>query len=427
MLGGPGEPPAPPYAGARRKEDKKTMSTHPADDVLVLGMGYRPYKLDDKTVAVSTKYHEVMTEFGTRWPGEVRYQLETGDHRLVDMEVELRLDEFPVNAFHFDRSKVSAADFPVGAMCLMPLETGLRNLHKLVSDAELRLLRGSDYPPGIARAVIMLTEDRDLKGKLGGLLYTEKEKWQQIWEVKHAAGIQSNQFATYDYYERYARDRLAFIDTRIRDGEPADQHDMAERKARYLADEPLHLAFSGRLDPMKSPLDIAEIARSLRDRGVPFRYSVFGDGPLKDPLEAKLREYGLRDRFELHGFVDLRDTLLPMMKKELDIFVGNHRQGDTSTSYPEYMSAGVPVVSYPNPAVKALKRHFGVTTHAESIDPESLAARIAELHHDRARLWQVAERDHAWGQHQTIGAAHQQRIDHVLEHRERYHAALARR
>lgn len=393
-----------------------------ADDVLVLGMGYRPYRLDDKTVAISTKYLEVLTEFGTRWPGEVWYQLETGDTRLLDMELEVPLADLPVNAFHFDRSQVSAADFPAGAMCLMPLETGMTNLHKLVSDAQLRLLRGSDYPPGIARAVIMLTEDRDLKGKIGGYVYTEKEKWRQIWEVKHAAGIQSNQFATYDYYERYARDRLAFIDTRIRDGEPANDDDMAARKARYLNGEPLHLAFSGRLDPMKSPLDIAEIARSLDKRGVPFRYSVFGDGPLKDPLDAKLREYGLRDRVELHGFVDLRETLLPMMKREIDMFVGNHRQGDTSTSYPEYMSAGVPVVSYPNPAVRALKRHFGVTTHAAEIAPEALAARIVELHHDRPRLWELSERDWTWGQHQTIGAAHQQRIDHVLDHRERYRA-----
>ena len=402
------------------------MSTTDASDVLVLGMGYRPYKLDSNTVAISTKYLEVLTEFGTRWPGEVRYQLETGDSRLVDMEVEIALDDLPLNARLFDRSNVSAADFPPGAMCLMPLETGLTNLHKLASDADLRVIRGSDYPPGIARAVIMLTEDRDLKGKLGGYLCTEKEKWRQIWEVKHAAGIQSNQFAAYDYYERYARDRLAFIDTRIRDGEPATAADMAARKERYLRAEPLHLAFSGRLDRMKSPLDIAEIAKSLRDRGVPFKYSIFGDGPLKNPLDAKLREYGLRDHFELHGFVDLRDTLLPMMKNELDVFVGNHRQGDTSTSYPEYMSAGVPVVSYPNPAVKVLKRHFGVTTHAGEIDPISLAFQIAELHHDRTRLCEIVERDHAWGQHQTIGAAHQERVDHVLGHRDQYRAALAR-
>ena len=399
------------------------MNRGSAADVLVLGMGYRSYKLDAKTVAMSTKYLEVLTEFGTRWPGEVRYQLKTGETRLVDMEVEISLDDLPLNGFFFDRSQVTEADFPAGAMCLMPLETGFTNLHKLASDADLRVIWGSDYPPGIARAVIMLTEDRDLKGKIGGYLYTEKEKCRQIWEVKHDAGIQSDQFATYDYYERYARDRLAFIDTRIRDGEPATAADMAARKTRYLAGEPLHPAFSGQLDSMKSPLDIA---KSLRDRVVPFKYSIFGDGPLKDQLEAKLRQYGLRDQVELHGFVDLRQTLLPMMKSELDIFVGNHRQGDTSTSYPEYMSAGVPVVSYPNPAVKALKRHFGVTTHADKIDPISLAAQIAALHHDRSRLREIAERDHEWGQHQTIGAAHQQRVDHVLEHRYRYRAALAR-
>ncbi len=400
--------------------------TDRGEDVLVLGMGYRPFVLDDRTLAMSNKYLEVMTEFGNRWPGEVRYQLEVGSRRLLDMEVEIDIDDLPVNAVLFDRAKVCAADFPPMAMCLMPLETGIAGLHHIISHPSLRLLRGSDYPPGIARQIILLTEGRSLKGKIGGLLWVEKERRRQIRDVKEAAGIQSNQFATYDYFERWARDRLAFIDTRIRDGEPADDGDMAARRARYQRGEPLHLCFSGRLDPMKSPLDIAEIARSLRERGVPFRYSVFGDGPLKEPLDQRLREYGLRDHFELHGFVDLRQTLLPLLKKDVDVFVGNHRQGDTSTSYPEMASAGVAVVSYPNPAVKALKRHFGVTTHAEAIDPESLAATIADLHHDRSRLWEYAERDHRWGRHQTIGAAHQQRVDHVLEHRERFRAHLRR-
>ena len=396
-----------------------------ADDVLVLGMGYRPYAVDHETVAVSTKYLEVLTEFGTRWPGECRYLLETGAERKLDMEVEVKIADLPLHAVPYDRSTVNPGDFPEGAMCLLPLETGIHNLHTYVSNAHLRLLRGSDYPPGIARQVILLTEDRDLKGKIGGIVWTEREKWRQIKDVKEAAGIQSNQFATYDYFEKYARDRLAFIDTRIREGEPADANDMIARKDRYLAGEPLHLCFSGRLDPMKSPLDIADIALGLRRRGVPFTYSVFGDGPLKAPLEAKVFEYGLADAFTFHGFVDLRETLLPMMRKTVDMFVGNHRQGDTSTSYPEMMSAGVPVVSYPNPAVKALKREFGVTTHAAEIDPESLAEAVAAMHYDRPKLWEVAERDHAWGQHQTIGAAHQQRIDHVLQHRERYRSAMA--
>ncbi len=395
-----------------------------ADDVLVLGMAYRPYALDDKTVAMSTKYLEVLHEFGTKWPGECRYLLETGDERKLDMEVEIALDDLPLRAVPYDRSKVSAADFPDGAMCLLPLETGIHNLHTYVSNPHLRLLRGSDYPPGIARQVILLTEDRNLKGKVGGIVWTEREKWRQIKDVKEAAGIQSNQFATYDYFEKYARDRLAFIDTRIREGEQGGDADMVARKDRYLAGEPLHLCFSGRLDPMKSPLDIAEIARGLSQRGVPFQYSVFGDGPLKQPLEDKVREYGLADAFTFHGFVDLRETLLPMMHKTVDMFVGNHRQGDTSTSYPEMMSAGVPVVSYPNPAVQALKRHFGVTTHASAIEPEALVDAVAALHHDRERLWQIAERDHAWGRQQTIGAAHQQRIDHVLEHRDRYRRAM---
>lgn len=387
--------------------------------MLVLGMGYRPYSIDRATVAMSAKYLEVLTEFGTRWPGECRYLLETGDVRGLDMEVEIPIVDLPVNAVPFDRSAITRADFPKNAMVLMPLETGVPNLHEYVSDAHLRLIRGSDVSPAVSRAIMMLTQDRGPKAKLGGLVYIEREKRRQIRAVKAAAGIQSNQFATYDYFAKWARDRMAFIDTRIRDGEAADRSDMAARKDRYLRGDPLHLCFFGRLDPVKSALDIAEVARSLRDQGVPFQYSVFGDGPLKAPLERKIDEYGLADQFTLHGFVDLRTTY-PTLKREIDVFVGNHRQGDTSTAYPEMTAAGIPVVSYPNPAVKALKRYCGVTVHAPSFEPQALASTLASLHSDRSRLWAHAERDHTWGQHQTLGAAYQARVDHVLEHRERF-------
>ncbi len=403
--------------------DRAVSAADEGAELLVLGMGYRPCALDPETVAMSAKYLEVLAEFGARWPGECRYLLETGDVRSLDMDVEIAVADLPVEAVPFDRTAISSADFPTEAMVLMPLETGIPRLHEYVDNSDLRLIRGSDVSPAVSRSIIMLTQDRGPKAKLGGLVYVEREKRRQIRAVRAAAGIQSNQFATYDYFAKWARDRMAFIDTRIRKGEAADASDMAKRRERYVSGEPLHLCFFGRLDPVKSALDIADIARSLRDQGIPFRYSVFGDGPLKDPLEQKIDEYGLSDEFAFHGFVDLRATY-PLLKAQVDVFVGNHHQGDTSTAYPEMMAAGIPVVSYPNPAVQALKRYCGVTTHAARIEPAALAAAVASLHRDRSRLWSYAERDHAWGQHQTLGAAYQARIDHVLEHRERFRSAM---
>jgi hypothetical protein len=93
----------------------------------------------------------------------------------------------------------------------------------------------------------------------------------------------------------------------------------------------MRLATSAMLLPLYDPMEAAEIASTLDvlsggrvslGLGMGYRpykldaktvaisskylkYSVFGDGPLKDPLDAKLREYGLRDQFDLHGFVDL--------------------------------------------------------------------------------------------------------------------------
>jgi len=78
-------------------------------------------------------------------------------------------------------------------------------------------------------------------------------------------------------------------------------------------DSRLHrLLFAGRLDPVKRPLLLANIALALRllRPQEDFRFVVAGDGPEEEPLRRQVRWVGLAHLFEFRGYVpDLAPVL----------------------------------------------------------------------------------------------------------------------
>jgi glycosyltransferase involved in cell wall biosynthesis len=95
----------------------------------------------------------------------------------------------------------------------------------------------------------------------------------------------------------------------IRNGIDLDRFRPAPVRA---AEAPKTILFAGRLDPVKRPLLLLEIAAALvklraqRD----FRVLVGGDGPEGETLRARLRKTGLESLFTLLGQVDDVPTLL---------------------------------------------------------------------------------------------------------------------
>ena len=63
-----------------------------------------------------------------------------------------------------------------------------------------------------------------------------------------------------------------------------------------LAEDTVHLLFVARLTAQKDPLLMVEVARELRDRGLPFCIHVIGGGELEQEVRARVAEYGLDDR-----------------------------------------------------------------------------------------------------------------------------------
>lgn len=60
----------------------------------------------------------------------------------------------------------------------------------------------------------------------------------------------------------------------------------------------------GRLDAEKNPLLLADVLASLRAADRRWRLTIVGDGPLRQPLEAKLAKLGLWDAVTFRGYVE---------------------------------------------------------------------------------------------------------------------------
>jgi glycosyltransferase involved in cell wall biosynthesis len=65
----------------------------------------------------------------------------------------------------------------------------------------------------------------------------------------------------------------------------------------------------GRLEPQKNPLLLADVLAELRRRGDRWRLVICGDGSMREPLAARLRELELSEHADLLGYVPLEGTL----------------------------------------------------------------------------------------------------------------------
>jgi glycosyltransferase involved in cell wall biosynthesis len=89
----------------------------------------------------------------------------------------------------------------------------------------------------------------------------------------------------------------------------------------------------------KRVLDVPRVATALRNRGVPFRWRVFGDGPDRATLAGALRDAGLSECVTLEGWRPHADVAAALL--ESDVYVQTSNFEGTPVSVMEAMVRGV--------------------------------------------------------------------------------------
>jgi glycosyltransferase involved in cell wall biosynthesis len=162
--------------------------------------------------------------------------------------------------------------------------------------------------------------------------------------------------------------------------------DEAKRRLGFSPDD-LVVGKVARLFPQKGHDHFMEAARLIAAGEPRARFLLVGDGVLRQELEAKAAEYGLRDRFHFAGLV--RPEAVPALIQAMDVAVHTSIREGLARVIPQALAVGKPVVGFALDGTPEVVKD-GLTGYlARPLDAAHVADRVLALLGDapgRARM-----------------------------------------
>jgi colanic acid/amylovoran biosynthesis glycosyltransferase len=337
---------------------------------------------------VTRKLLDGLRRYAELWPGPVRAILPPAERlpsALDPVEVRLRDLPFQLRTIPFDAPELREALRDAALVHWGPQH----QLHDLAD-----LLHAAGTPSVYCTEYSLETRQRIIAAAVANpLRRVRKRFWERGQErrirrsIARVSGFEANGTPTFEAYRELNPRHLLFFDSRTT-GELLISSEALERRLERAVDprHPLHFVFSGRLIEMKGALDLVEVAQRLRARGVPFRMSICGAGPLEGAMRSRVAREELEGRVNFRGVLPFAEKLMPFLKEEADVFVCCHGQGDPSCTYMETFACGVPIAGYLNEAFAGILRRVNAGWGTPLGDTKALASLLAHLHGRREEL-----------------------------------------
>lgn len=365
-------------------------------------------------LVLTRKYMNGAAEYARHWPGPVTTLAYLDDHPSNDMdhaefmpgEGETGLEVRPTDP------EAQAERLARGAVALAFLSPNEAETARICQRIGLPLVFTSEYSPRTERQIIDAEVANPLRRWRRKLWAAGAERSRQAI-LRIAAGLQCSGVPTFDLYRPLQPESLLFFDNRVPEADVISETALAVKAVAVMEGRPLRLVFGGRLIAMKGVREIPKVAAELARLGVPFTFDIHGRGALEQELRAEIARRGLGDKVRIGDALEFQTGWIPFLKREADIFVCCHPQGDPSSTYPEVMSCGVPIAGYDNEAFVGVVQHSGGGWLSPMNDPVALAARLAELHRDRSQIVEVAARARAFARSHTFEATFARRAAHL--------------
>jgi len=392
--------------------------THPSPRrhrELVLMPSLGAYPGPNGELFLTRKYLEGANEYAKSWPGPVTSlvalrttptsDMDHVDAREGEWATSLELRPTRTEALG-ERLKHSALVFPF----LSPSEA---KTYALCKAAGVPIVFGSEYSPRTEMQIID-SECRNPLRRLRRKIWTIQAERTRLRMLKEAAGLQCSGTPCFDHYRNHNPNTLLFFDNRVRQSDVISPEVLEAKLAQRTSNVPLRLVFGGRLIAMKGVLDLPLVAAELRRLNVAFKLDIYGTGTLQTALEQLIGRLDLRDHVFMKGVMDFREGWIPMLKRDADLFVCCHPQGDPSSTYPEVMSCGVPIAGYANEAFEGIVRESGCGWVTPMKQPRLLAAKIAELDANREAIAAAARRGREFALVNAFEPTFERRTNHLV-------------
>jgi colanic acid/amylovoran biosynthesis glycosyltransferase len=369
-------------------------------------------------VRLNLKYLDGARQYADGWPGRVTSLVRYVDASFAGFDlVEIDLDSDDTSTrieIRPDDPTALAERLRSAAVVLGFLSPFELELERVCRRVGVPLVFTSEYSVRTELQIIAAEALPPAK-RLRRSIWTLGAEAKRRWLARRVAGLQCSGTPTYDAYSRLNANTLLFFDNRVPAEEVISAEALEARLATLREGRPLRLAFGGRFTPMKGVLELPKVAHALRRLGLPFRMDIVGDGPQAAELRRDIARRGLGDVIALHPPMDFRAGWIPWLKRECDLFVCCHPQGDPSSTYPEVMSCGVPIAGYGNEAFRGILRHSGAGDAVPRFRPRRLAKAIRALASDRAELAAKSRAARAFARKHTFEITFGNRTRHLIE------------
>lgn len=367
-------------------------------------------------LVMTQKYLNGAAAFAKRWPGPVTTLVSLANTPSSDMDhVEVmpgmpgtNLEIRPGNLDVLGKRLANAA------MVLGFLSRFEASTATLCRQLGVPIVFTSEFSPQTERQIVDANTSNPVL-RLRRKLWISRTDQIRRRMLREASGLQCSGTPTYDIYKEINSHTLLFFDNRVPEAALISDAEFAAKLDVLRAKRPLRLVFGGRLIAMKGVLELPKIAAELRKRNVPFTLDIHGKGDLEEALIAQIAALKLTKHVNVYGPSDFEKGWIPMLREKADIFVCSHVQGDPSSTYPEVMSCGVPVIGYSNEALRGTITHSGGGWTTLMRDPGAVADKIARLDQDRLDVIRAAVAARRFGKSHTFEPTMDQRTAHLLQ------------
>lgn len=368
-------------------------------------------------LVLTQKYLDGVEIYADYWPGPVTTLVELEDDANSNMDL-VEIDPSNLRTGLELRPKdpeALAQRLASGAVALAHLAPAEAKMAALCHRIGLPIVMVSEYSPKTEKQIVNAGTRNLILRARRKLWIMGAERIRRNTLQNHAAGLQCSGTPTFDLYRSLSPDPLLFFDNRVQADDIISQNDLAAKCAQFTENRPLRLCFGGRLIAMKGVMDLPKIAQDLDALGVPYQLDIYGSGDLEQYLRSQISSLSLSDRVALHPPMDFNTGWIPTLKRDVDVFVCCHPQGDPSSTYPEVMSCGVPIVGYDNEAFAGIVRESGTGWQVPIHDTRAMARQISELHQNRSALQEASVRGRDFARTHCFEETFARRVNHLIE------------
>jgi len=366
-------------------------------------------------VRLTKKLLDGVNQYAKHWPGKVVLIMPPGEMHsgnLDDIVIDTSSLTFSVEILDFGatalREKIARAGLVLGGS-----HPAISGLAKHCKEQNIPYICVTEYTLK-TRLQILQTDIKNPLIFLKRAIWELREEYRTLNKVKYASGIQCNGTPTFNAYQHHNKETLLYFDNRIDIELLSATEKFRAEHTEHTLEQPIQLAFSGRLNKIKGAHYLIPIAKQLHHTNTPFHLHIFGDGPLSKQITTTIQQENLQKYITHHGAVDFREQLVPFISKNIDIFLCPHLQGDPSCTYIETFACGVPILGFANEAlVGILKAHpCGWATPVGNID--KIVAKLELLRNEPSEIERASKAALQFASANTFEITFNNRINQMI-------------